>query len=102
MEKNIVVKIHKTYRLVVAICDEDIKGKSYEEGEKVLNLSTKFFEGDLVSLDELRDIIVKSSYDDATFYIVGEKSVEFAKSVGLISVEGILNIEGVPYALILL
>ena len=102
MDKKFIVKIHKTYRLVVAICDFDLKGEVFEEGERQLDVSTKFFEGDSVDEDELKEIIRDARGDDATFYIIGENSVDVTKSIGLVDEDGVLKIGGVPFALILL
>lgn len=102
MEKEFIAKVHKGYRWSVAICDVNLKGQKLEEGEKQLDISTKFFEGDSVDSDELTEIIKKTKAEDATFYIVGEKSVDVAKSIGLVSEDGVSEIDSVPFALILL
>ncbi len=102
MEKDFLVKVHKTYRWVVAICDKDIFGKKLEEGEHQLDLSGKFFDGDNVDVDGLNEIIEMCSYEDATFYIVGKKSVEHAKKIKIINEEGVKYIQEIPFALILL
>ena len=69
---------------------------------RAMSVSGNFFEGNLVNEEELRNIIVRTNYDDATFYIVGEKSVNLAKSMGIVSDEGVMNVDGVSFALVLL
>ena len=93
------MKIHKSYRNVVAICDSDLIGKKFESGEKQLDLTGSFFKGDEKSFDELKEIVEDSEREDACFFIVGKESVEFAKEIGLIDDSGILEISGVPIAL---
>jgi len=39
--------------------------------------------------------------EDATFNIVGEKSIKIAKELEIIKDEGVIEIEGVPFALVL-
>ena len=102
MEKEFVVRVHKGYRWLVAICDSCLKGKVFDEGEKQLDISTRFFEGDFVNKEELKNIIVKMRSEDATFYIVGDKSVDVVKSVGLVGKDGVMKIAGISFALILL
>jgi hypothetical protein len=102
MEGEILVKIHKSHRIVVAICDKNIYGKILEDGKRSLDLTTRFFDGESVSLDELKEIIINYVREDATFNIVGKKSVSMAKELGVIKDEGIIDISGIPYALILL
>ena len=96
------VKIHETYRKTIAICDDELFGKKLEEGEKQLNLTGKFFDGEPTDLEELEEIVRLGIVEDATFYIVGKESINFFKKHNLITEEGITTIEGIPIALILL
>ncbi len=96
------VKIHDAYRVVVAICDTDLYGRKLEEGKMQLDLSADFFKGEEKTKDEVREIIMDMKKEDATFNIVGEKSVNLALEEGVIKSEGIIKIEGVPVALVLL
>lgn len=96
------VKIHKTYRDVVAICDSELVGRKLEEGRFQLEVKESFFGGEKVSEEQAFKIMIKMSAEDAIFNIVGEKSVNTALSAGIISKEGIKKIEGVPFALVLM
>ncbi len=102
MEKEFLFKIHKSYRWVVSICDKNLFGRKLEDEEKQLDLSGKFFDGEEVGIDELAGLIEQCMYEDSTFYIVGEKSIEFVKKINLINSGGIKYIDKVPFALILL
>jgi len=102
MGKEILVKVHKSYRWVVAICDKELLGRNLEDGERQLDLSTKFFDGEAVDSEELDEKVERGMGEDATFYIVGEKSIEFMLRKGLIERDGVKKIEGVPFALVLL
>lgn len=95
------VKIHKTYRDVVAICDSELLGKMFEEGEFQLHVKENFFNGDEVSEDKLIKIMKKMAAEDSTFNIVGTKSVKAGLKAGIISEQGIKKIQGVPFALVL-
>jgi len=102
MEKNIIVKIHKSYRNVISICDGDLLGKKFEEENKQLDLSGKFYEGEKVNEEELREIIFDWIKEDATFNIVGEKSIRIGLNLGIISEEGVKRIQNIPFSFVLL
>jgi hypothetical protein len=96
------IKIHKTYRDIVTICDADLLGKVFDEGNFQLDVKESFYNGEKVSEEKALEIIQKMSAEDATFNIVGEKSVNCALKAGIITKEGIKKIKGVPFALVLL
>jgi len=98
---EILFKVHKSYRLVVAICDKDIYGRKLVEGNRQLDLTGPFFQGEEVDEAELKEKIIDCSKEDATFNIVGSRSVGVAKEIGLVKDEGILKVENVPFALVL-
>ena len=79
------IKIHNSYRTVVAVCDSDLIGKIFEEGNIELNVKENFFKGEETSEDEVFEIMQNMALEDATFNIVGENSVNVAKKAGIIS-----------------
>ena len=101
-EKNILLKIHKSYRWVVAVCDEDVFGRKLIENKKVLDASGEFFNGVVMNKKEVMEEIIRCKDEDATFNFVGEKSVAIAKELEMVKDEGIVFIEGIPFALVLL
>jgi hypothetical protein len=101
-ENNFLVKAHKSYRLVVAICDKDLYGRKVEEGDKQLDLTGPFFAGEEKSRAETADLIRYYLGEDATFNIVGENSCKIAQELGIVKTEGVIKISNVPYALVLL
>lgn len=96
------LKIHKSYRDVIAICDSDLIGKKFEENNFQLDLKENFYKGNKLSEGEIIKTIKSFSREDATFNIVGEKSISSAIKAGIISQEGIKTIQGIPYALVLI
>jgi hypothetical protein len=96
------VNIIKTYRDIVAICDKELLGKKFEDEKFQLEVKESFYKGKEVNEKELVDIMRDWSMEDATFNIVGKKAVNIALKVGLINQEGIREIQGVPFALVLL
>jgi len=88
------VKIHTTDdgRSVVAVCDSDVFGKCFEEGEFCLDLSTDFFDGEEMETDKISQLIEKA-------YVVsfaGCKAVDLGKKLDL--VKRVNEIQDVPYA----
>ncbi|MBI5803576.1 DUF424 family protein [Candidatus Pacearchaeota archaeon] len=96
------IKIIKTYRNVIAICDEDLLGKRFEEGDFQLDVKESFFKGEKKEESELIKIIQRMFAEDATFNIVGEESIKIAMKIGIISEDDVQTIQGVPFALKLL
>lgn len=96
------IKIHQAYRDVVAVCDFELLGQKFEQGNFQLDVKESFFKGEKVTEEKAIEIIKKMSKEDATFNIVGVKSVSCALKVGIINEEGIKKIQGIPFALVLL
>ncbi|RMD45436.1 DUF424 family protein [Candidatus Pacearchaeota archaeon] len=95
------IKIHKSSRFVVAVCDKEIFGKKLKDGSFQLNLASSFFDGDEFDEEEAIKILRSYFLDDASFNIVGEKSIDIAKKAGIIS-GGESIFCGVPVCLVLL
>ena len=96
------MKVHKSYRFVVSICDKELLGKKFVDGKRQLDLTGEFFKGEEFGLDEASEKICKLVEEDATFNVVGEKSVKILKDLKIIKESGVLEISGVPFALVLL
>ncbi|MBI2630001.1 DUF424 family protein [Candidatus Pacearchaeota archaeon] len=96
------LKIHQSYRNVVCICDSELLGKQFEEKEKILNVRESFYKGDEMDEQKLVKTIDDMAKEDATFNIVGEKSVNLAIKAGIISKEGVKSVSGIPFALVLM
>ena len=96
------VKIHRSYRDVVAICDSNLIGKVFEEDKFQLDVKESFFKGDEKSKKEIIEIMKNMSIEDATFNIIGKESTQTAIEAEIISKEGVKEIKGIPFALVLL
>lgn len=96
------VKIHKSYREVVAICDSELLGKYFEQNNFQLDVKKNFFKGEKVSEQELLNLIEKFKKEDATFNIIGQKSINCALKAGIINKDNIKTIQDIPFGLVLL
>lgn len=99
---KILLKVHESYRWVVAVCDKDVFGRKLVEGKRILDVGGEFFNGEEMNEEKASEEIIRCNDEDATFNFVGEKSVALAKKLGLVKEEGISKIEGIPFALVLL
>ena len=95
-------KIHHAYREVVAVCDEDLIGKTFEEGNFQLEVKESFFKEETISEEELIELMLDFSKEDATFNIIGKESINCALNAGIIEKNTIKKINNIPFALVLI
>ena len=88
----IVKKHSQNNKQVLAVCDEDLLGKTIEENDLILDLSSDFYRGEKTTEQELKKIL-KNSY---IINAVGEKTIEFLKKQRMISKDNIKFIANVP------
>ncbi len=94
------VKIHTTadisqdFSEVVAICDKELLGKEFREGDVVLSVNEEFFKGFITTLEEA----MHHARNAPIVVLAGEASVSRAVKEGLIHPDAILRVGGVPYA----
>jgi hypothetical protein len=87
---------------VVAICDKELVGKKFEEGKKQLDLRENFYKGEEANKEGVIALILRQAREDATFNIVGEKSIAAAIEAGIITKESVARVQNIPFALTLL
>jgi uncharacterized protein len=93
------IKIHNSgqkygHVSVIAICDPDLIGKEFAEGNTQLVVSERFYKGDLKSEEEITEIVMSATNINFT----GKESVSLGLKLGLITKENIKTIQGVPHA----
>ena len=93
------IKIHESYRTIVALADTDIIGKTFEEGIKQIEINPNFFQGEEKNKEEIIKILQEMNQEDAIFNIVGKEAVETALEAGIIGEHGVIKIQDVPIAL---
>jgi hypothetical protein len=96
------IKIHEAYRKIVAICDAELLGKRFEQGNRQLEVKKEFFGGEKKTENQAIEIIEMLVAEDAMFNLVGSKAINAGIKLGIISKEGIIKIQGIPHALSLL
>jgi uncharacterized protein len=94
----IFIKEHiHNHRKLLSICDGNLIGKTFEEGNFVINVSRNFYQGEPMFEKDILNLIE----DNTLLNIVGKESIDFALKNRLISKEGIIRIKNVPHALLL-
>jgi len=96
------IKIHESYRKIVALADTNLIGKTFEQGIKQIEIKPGFFQGEEKNKEEIIEILKDMQKEDATFNIVGKESVECALEAEIIKKQGIIMIDNIPIALVLL
>ena len=96
------LKIHESYRKVVALCDKEIIGKKFEEGKRQLDVRENFYKGEEIDEQRVLKRLKQLRLDDATFNLVGKKSVNAALKAGIITKGNIGKVQDIPFALSLL
>ena len=84
-------------RLILAVCDSELLGKVFEEGNRILDLSSEFYKGKETPDEEFREYLKK-------FYIlnaVGKKTIGILTESGLVEEKEVMHINGIPYVQVL-
>ena len=69
-------------------------GKEISEGDLNLNITERFYKGDIKSNEE----IIKIMKDSLNLNIVGKNSIKLAITAGILEEDSIIKIDGVPHA----
>jgi len=88
--------------MIVAICDSELLGKRFEEGEFQIDVKDSFYGGERKTEEEVIEIMQEMLAEDATFNIVGKKSTQAALKAGIIDKKAIGKIKGIPFTLVLM
>ncbi len=80
--------------ILVAVCDLELIGRTFREGEIHLSVNEDFFRGHPADEDE-----VKKALEDATIAnLVGEQSVACGIDSGIVDEHCVITIDGIPHA----
>ncbi|MBN2567161.1 DUF424 family protein [Candidatus Woesearchaeota archaeon] len=85
-------------RMMLAACDEGHLGKTYEEGERVLEVRPSFYHGKKADAERLRMLLSRAYIVN----LVGEECVGLARDAGLVEKGTVLTVRGVPCVQVML
>ena len=86
-------KVYNTSKdVVLAMADEHLLGKIFEEGQKILNVNS-FYEGKIVNRDEIKKILPDATIINA----IGLESVSILVENNLVEEKHIKKIGGISH-----
>ncbi|WP_049969374.1 DUF424 domain-containing protein [Haladaptatus cibarius] len=80
--------------LLVAVCDDDVLGETFEAGDVSFTVSEEFYGGDEVDESEVVDSLTRASVAN----IVGTEAVSLAIEKGFIDEESVLDLDSTKHA----
>ncbi|WP_251342291.1 DUF424 domain-containing protein [Haloplanus halophilus] len=83
--------------LLVAVCDEDCLGETYDDGPVSLTVTEDFYGGEEGDADDVVDALTRASVAN----LVGERCVTVAIEAGLVDEERVLDLNGALHAQLL-
>lgn len=83
--------------LLVSVCDRDVLGKSFEDGEVSLTVTKEFYDGE--RCDEER--VVATLERAAVANLVGERTVSLAIEAGFVEETNVLEVGSTVHAQVL-
>jgi len=87
----------KGNKVLLAICDEELLGKTLREGKIVFKISEDFYKGKKISVDQAVSMIENSTIIN----LIGNECVKKAIENGYVHPEAVLKIEGISHAQIM-
>ena len=78
---------------ILTLCDEDILGKHFEDEHHTLDITRRFYQGEILSKKELLKVLESAT----CLNLVGKSSVAFVLGEGFISQKDVLFIQGVAH-----
>lgn len=97
-EKLFFVKVHSHGAdVVVAVCDRELLGKNFTEGDFVLEIREEFYGGKLATFDEVYELMRTATIVN----VIGEKIVGELVRRKIIEEEALIHICGIPHVQII-
>jgi hypothetical protein len=83
--------------VLVSVCDPDVLGDTFENGDVSLTVDPAFYDGDEATAEEVVDSLARCS----TANLVGEETVALAIEHGFVDEENVLDLDGTRHAQLL-
>jgi|SRR3989344_3378325 len=90
----IVSKKHSQFGLLLVVTDADLVGKKFEEERLQLDLTKKFYQGELKSKDEVKKMILTARH----LHLTGKAAVAMGVEMDIVDPKKIIFIDRVPHA----
>jgi hypothetical protein len=83
--------------LLVSVCDADVLGESFDNGDVSLTVDPDFYDGDAVDDETAIESLARCSVAN----IVGARAVDLAIEHGFVDEENVLDFDGTRHAQLL-
>ena len=80
--------------VVLAICDKEIIGKTFEEGNLSITAKERFYKGEEITPQKFDELVKEAT----SLNLLGNKCVELAIKKGLVDEKSVIVINGVKHA----
>ncbi|HLD80107.1 MAG TPA: DUF424 family protein [Candidatus Nanoarchaeia archaeon] len=90
----IVAKKQSQFGLLVVVTDSDIIGKKFEEERLQLDLTKKFYQGEVKNKEEVKQIMMTARH----MHLTGKASVAVGVEMDLVDPKKIIFIDKIPHA----
>ncbi len=85
---------HGIKEYLVAVCDEEILGKTFEGKKFKIFVNPRFYKGKIATEEEVLEELSKATIAN----LVGERIVKLAVEKEFVGKENVIKIKGVPHA----
>mgnify|MGYP001560218328 CR=1 FL=1 len=90
----VVAKKQSQFGLLIVVTDADIIGKKFEEERLQLDLTKKFYQGEVKSKEEVKKIMVAARH----IHLTGKGAIAIGVEMDLVDPKKIIFIDKVPHA----
>ena len=80
--------------LLVAVCDDDVLGETFEDGPVSLTVNEEFYGGEEVDEENVVESLTRAQVAN----IVGTEAVDVAVEAGIIDEANVLDVDGTRHA----
>jgi hypothetical protein len=96
IDKNLIaLKVYNTQNeVMVAACDTELIGKTFEDGDYQIQVSPEFYE----DLKVNPETFISHLQQATIINLVGERVIDHAVKAGVLGEDGIIRIKGIPHA----
>ena len=85
---------HTDRGLLITVCDTEVLGETFEEGEVTLSVTEDFYAGERVEPETVREALSRASMAN----LVGTETVELAIEAGFVDEGNVLEVEQTLHA----
>ncbi len=89
--------IHSSHFTILACCEKELLGKTFNEGKISFQVKESFYKGKLVSEKEFIELLQEAN----NINLFGEKPVRIAVKEGYLNENDVIKIQGIPHAQII-